>query len=200
MFPPDAREGSGSDLETPGQPFLLAFLKRRFAVFVVADSDGFVDAGDEDFAVADFAGAGGADDGGDGLFLERIGDDDFDFDLRQEIDGVFAAAVELGVSFLTAVPSRFQDGHAFNAGFEERVFDGVQLGGLEDGFDLLHKSQILALMVLAVADSSVSGWRRGMGIPRNAQRWHLRCGANRSAIGFRFEGRRRIWRLVSGLG
>jgi len=107
-------------------------------VFVVADSDGFVDAGDEDFAVADFAGAGGADDGGDGFVFEGVGDDDFDFDLREEIDGVFAAAVELGVTFLAAVSAGFEDGHAFDAGFEERVFDGVQLGGLEDGFDLLH--------------------------------------------------------------
>jgi len=109
-------------------------------VFVVADSYGFVDAGDEDFAVADFAGAGGADDGGDGFVFEGVGDDDFYFDFREEIDGVFAAAVELGVAFLAAVASGFEDGHAFDAGFEECVFDGVQLGGLEDGFDLLHSS------------------------------------------------------------
>jgi hypothetical protein len=34
----------------------------------------------------------------------------------------------------------------------------------------LHKSKILAQVVLAVADSSVSGWQRGMGIPRIAQK------------------------------
>ena len=140
-----------------------------FAVFVVADSNGFVDAGDEDLAVADFAGACGADDGGDGLFSEGVGDDNFNFDLGQEIDGVFPAAVELGVAFLATVASGFEDGHAFDSGFEERVFDGIQLGGLEDGFDLLHTSQILARVVLAVADSSVSGWWSGMGIPRIAQ-------------------------------
>ncbi len=113
-------------------------LEGGFAVFVVADSDGFVDAGDEDFAVADFAGAGCADDGGDGFVFEVVGDDDFDFDFGQEVDGVFASAVELGVALLAAVAASFEDGHAFDACFEEGVFDGVQFGGLEDGFDLLH--------------------------------------------------------------
>jgi hypothetical protein len=40
-----------------------ASLERCFAAFVVADADGLVDAADEDFAVADAAGAGGAADG-----------------------------------------------------------------------------------------------------------------------------------------
>jgi hypothetical protein len=35
-----------------------ASLERVFAALVVADADGFVDAADEDFAVADAAGAG----------------------------------------------------------------------------------------------------------------------------------------------
>jgi hypothetical protein len=32
----------------------------------------------------------------------------------------------------------FENGHAFDARFEEGVLDGVQLGGLNDGFNLLH--------------------------------------------------------------
>ena len=38
-------------------------LEGDFAAFVVADADGFVDPRDEDFAVADGAGARGGDDG-----------------------------------------------------------------------------------------------------------------------------------------
>jgi len=46
-------------------------LERGFAAFVVADANGFVDAADEDFAVADAAGARGAEDHIDCLVLHR---------------------------------------------------------------------------------------------------------------------------------
>src|SRR5580658_6415021 len=54
------------------RPFNLTLkgrLKRRFAAFVVADANGFLDPADEDFSVADAAGPGGADDGLDGSLL-----------------------------------------------------------------------------------------------------------------------------------
>ena len=55
-------------------------------------------------AVADLAGVGGLDDGLDGRLDLRVGQDDFDLDLGQEIHGVFAAAIDLGVAFLAAKP------------------------------------------------------------------------------------------------
>ena len=119
-------------------------LQRRFAVLVVADADGFIDSGHEDFAVSDFAGSGCADDGLNGLVLDLVGDNDFDLYFGQQIDGVFAAAVELSVALLAAMAAGFQNCHAFNAGFEEGILHGIQLGGLEDCLNLLHKKNNLA--------------------------------------------------------
>src|ERR1700691_3614624 len=82
-------------------------LEGGFTAFVVADADGFVDAADEDFPVADAAGAGGADDGLNGLLLHVFDDDQLDFDFGQEVDGVFTAAVELGVALLAAMAAGF---------------------------------------------------------------------------------------------
>jgi hypothetical protein len=60
------------------------------------------------------------------------------FDLGQEVDGVLAAAVELGVALLAAVTAGLENGHAFDARFEQGVLHCVQLRGLNDRFDLLH--------------------------------------------------------------
>ena len=67
-----------------------------------------------------------------------VGHDEFDFDLRQEIHGVFAAAVDFGVALLAAESLDFGDGHAFDAEFAEGVFDFLELERLDDGFDFLH--------------------------------------------------------------
>ena len=67
------------------------------------------------------------------------GSDGFDFDLRQEIHGVFAAAIDFGVAFLPAKAFDFADGHALDAEFVQGVFDFVQLERLDDGFDFFHK-------------------------------------------------------------
>jgi hypothetical protein len=65
-------------------------------------------------------------------------DYELDFDLGEEIDGVFAATIELCVAFLAAMAAGFENGHAFNACFEQCVFDSVEFGRLENGFDLKH--------------------------------------------------------------
>jgi len=113
-------------------------LEGGFAAFVVADADGFFDAADEDLAVADATGAGCGADGVDGFVFHFVGDDEFDFDLGKKVDGVFATAVELGVTLLAAVAAGFQNRHAFDAGFEQRIFDCIQLGRLKNRFDLEH--------------------------------------------------------------
>jgi hypothetical protein len=69
-------------------------------------------------------------------FIRR--DHHLDLDLGQKVDGVFAAAIELGVALLAAMAAGFENGHAFDARFEQGILDCVQLGGLENGFDLEH--------------------------------------------------------------
>ncbi len=78
------------------------------------------------------------DDGGDGGFDLVVGDDRFDFDLREEIDRVFAAAVDFGVAFLSTVAFDLADGHAEDAEVMEGSFDVIELEGFDDGFDFFH--------------------------------------------------------------
>ena len=82
-------------------------LQRRVAAVVVADADGVGDVVDEDFAVADFAGAGGRRQSADDFVLARVGDDQLDLDFGQKVDLVFHAAIDFFVALLTAVAAHF---------------------------------------------------------------------------------------------
>ena len=118
--------------------YCCAGLDGLVAGLLGADADGLDHGGDEDLAVADLAGLGGFHDGGDGGIDEGVGDDDFDFDLGQEVHGVFAAAVDLGVAFLPPESFDFADGHSFHADVGEGVFYFFEFEGLDDGFDFFH--------------------------------------------------------------
>src|SRR3990172_7097371 len=100
-----------------------------------ADPDDFLDVGDEDLPVADLPGAGGGQDPldhrGDGVG----GNGQIDLHLRDELDGIFRAPVDLGVPLLTAEALDLRDGHA---GLLERVFHLVELERLDDRLDLFH--------------------------------------------------------------
>jgi hypothetical protein len=112
--------------------------------FFGADADGIFDGADEDFAVTDFAGFGGFNDGVDGFGSAVVGDDDFDFDFGEEIDGIFAAAIDFGVAFLAAEAFDFGDRHAFNAEAGEGVFDVFEFEGLNDGLNFFHAKKFLS--------------------------------------------------------
>ncbi len=60
-------------------------------------ADRLVDGNAPHLAVADLAGAGGLDDDLDQFLGVRVLDEDLDADLGDEVDGVFGAAVDLGV-------------------------------------------------------------------------------------------------------
>lgn len=119
-------------------------------MLVIADADRLIDAGHKDLAIADFARARSPGDCRDGLFAKLVWDDDFNFDLWQKVDRIFPATVELGMAFLAAMTARFQNGHAFNACLEQGVFHSIQLGGLENCFNFLHKSKNLTQNFLAL--------------------------------------------------
>jgi hypothetical protein len=118
--------------------FLILSLYSAFTLFFGANADRFVDVGNEDLAIADLAGFGGTDDRADGSIDSIIGDDHFDFDLGQEIDGVFAAAIDFGVALLTAKPFDFTDRHSLDANVSEGVLNFFEFEGLDYGFDFLH--------------------------------------------------------------
>src|SRR6185503_3762711 len=74
--------------------------QRGVAGLAGADADRVLHRDHEDLAVADLAGARGLAQRERDLLGERVRHHHFDPDLRQEVDDVFGAAVELGVSLL----------------------------------------------------------------------------------------------------
>src|SRR5580658_872951 len=90
------------------------------------------------FAVADLAGARGGSQGLKQLLATRIADHDFDFQLRQQIHGVFASPIDFFVAFLPAMPAHFTDGHAVHAYARQRFLHFVQLEWLDYGLDFFH--------------------------------------------------------------
>ena len=106
--------------------------------FAGADAHHLLDRGDEDLAVADLAGARRLDDRLDRALDQRVGDDDLDLDLGQEIDDVFGAAVELGVALLAAESLDLGDRQAGDADFGQRLAHLVELERLDDRFDFFH--------------------------------------------------------------
>src|SRR5215471_4730898 len=75
-------------------PLCVRLLQRVGVGLAGANTHGLIDGGDEDLAVADLAGLGGRDDGFDDG-CHAIGRHcHLDADLRQEVHGVFGAAID----------------------------------------------------------------------------------------------------------
>ncbi len=82
--------------------------------------------------------AGDVDDCLQGPFQEVVVDQDFQLDLAQEVGFVLVAAVQLGPPALAAVALRVADGHPLDLDLDQRLAQGVELGGLDDGDDEFH--------------------------------------------------------------
>ncbi len=105
-----------------------------------ADADSLFDGRNENLAVADFIGLGSGDDRRDcGLDL-IVGNDDFQFHLRQKVDDVFGPTVKFGMPLLAAEAFDFDNGEALDADILQSLFDFIELERLDDGFDLLQRS------------------------------------------------------------
>ena len=112
---------------------------RRFAALVSADTNHFFEWHYEDFAIADLARLGGFHDRLHGFASEVIGDRDLDFNFRQEIYGVFAAPIDLGVALLTAIAFDLGDRHALDADGTERFLHFIQFERFDNSGDEFHK-------------------------------------------------------------
>src|SRR6185312_2586087 len=99
----------------------------------------------EDLAVADLAGLGRAHDRLDRLAGHVVRHGDLDLHLGQEVDGVLAAAVDLGVALLPAEALHLGDGHALDARLGERFLHLLQLERLDDGDDEFHGVRLLGV-------------------------------------------------------
>ena len=113
-------------------------LNGLFAGFLGTNPNHILDCAHENFPIADFAGFGGFDDGIDGGGDLVISEHDFDFDFREKIDCVFAAAVDFGVSLLPSETLDLADRHAFHANLAQRFFHLFKLERFDDRLDFLH--------------------------------------------------------------
>src|ERR671912_705666 len=103
-----------------------------------ADADRLLDARYKNLAIADAAGLGGLADRLDGAVDHAVGKNDLELHLRQEVDDVFGAAIELGVALLAPEALGLDHRDALQADLLQRFLHFVELEWFDDGFDLLH--------------------------------------------------------------
>src|SRR5713226_9982879 len=128
----------------------LAGLYGLFTFLFGADTNGLIDGENEYFPVANFAGLGRADDRRHRRVHAVVRQDQFNFDFGQEIDRVFAAAVDLGMTLLATETLDFTHGHALDPRRAQGILHFFQLERLNDGFNFFHNFS-----------GTVLGWARG---------------------------------------
>ena len=105
------------------------------AGFTGANANGLFEVGDEYLAVTDLAGSCRVGDGLDDLLGDVVVDGQFDLGLRQEVDDVLGAAVQLRVAALAPEALDLGDGDALYADVGDGLADVVELEGLDDRGD-----------------------------------------------------------------
>lgn len=110
----------------------------RRSSFARADTDGFLDIGNENLSITDFTGVRALDDGCGHSVSLRVINDDLDLHLWQEINGVLRTAIDFGVPFLAAKALDFGDCHALHTHLGEGFFDFLKLEWFDDRFDFFH--------------------------------------------------------------
>src|SRR5690606_20125208 len=108
------------------------------AGFPCADANGLFELGDENLAVADPAGLGRVFD----CCRDRVDlcgvQRDLEFELGQEVNGVFGAAIDFGMALLTAVALDLGDGHAVDVEKIEGLADLLEPRRFYDGDQQFH--------------------------------------------------------------
>src|SRR5205809_8007937 len=111
---------------------IVGSLERFRAGLTGADANDLLQIEDKDLAVADLSRVGRFFDGFDRLIEQFVLDRGLDLHFRQEIDHVFRAAIQLGVTFLPAETLDFGDGDALNADRGQSFPHLVKLERLDD--------------------------------------------------------------------
>jgi hypothetical protein len=110
------------------------------AADLVGKPDHFFDRQDEDLAVADGTAGAGAGNLGDrlhGAVEEIFVDRDFERDFAEQF-GLRASGFRLGLAKLLAVAESVANGHPLHADFGERLLNGLEFCGLDEGEDHAH--------------------------------------------------------------
>ena len=161
--------------------------------FSGADADDFLEVGDEDFSVSDLAGTGDLDDRLDRHLDLIVGDNEFDFDFGEKIDGVLGTAVLLLVAFLPAEAADFGDRHSRESGFIEVFLDLFEFEMADDGFDFFHLLPRPVKFCLPVIEGKLSD-RVLCHIPKHIEESPLIWKPSRNSMGKRFSTKKRIFR------
>src|SRR5712692_1439518 len=119
--------------------FIVVSLERFRAGFAGADADDLLQIDDEDLSVADLSRVGRFFDGFDRLIEHLVLDRGLDLHFRQEIDHVFRATIQLGVTFLPAETLDFGDGDALHADGGQGFPHLVKLERLDDCGNEFHE-------------------------------------------------------------
>src|SRR5437868_14017272 len=105
-----------------------------------ADANRMGEVDDEDLAVADLAGLCSRGDGVDGFVDLVRGNSDLDLDLGQEAHGIFGAAIDFGMTLLSAISLDFRHRETVNANGGQGVPDFFELEWLDDRHNNFHGS------------------------------------------------------------
>ena len=110
-----------------------------FASFSGSNTSDIINGADENLPVSNFTGFGSVDDGIDSGGNLTVRQNNFDLDLREKIDGIFAAAIDFRVALLAAETFHFTHGHSFNSNTSESFFDVFELKRFDNSLDFLHR-------------------------------------------------------------
>src|SRR6202012_4209940 len=109
----------------------------------------------------------------DNLVRQVIWYHDLDLDLRQEAHVIFRAAIDFGLSLLSAEALDFRHGQSLNPQRGQGLPDVVKLEGLDDGHDEFHvgRSSGLSLGLREACIVPVLLCRSAAAIMNNGQTW-----------------------------
>src|SRR5229473_5005785 len=142
--------------------FLIVVSLERFRPGLAgADADDLLQIEDEDLAVADLSRVGRFFYGLDRLIEHLVLDRGFDLYFGQEIDHVFRAAIQLGVTFLPAETLDFGDGDALHADGGQGFPHLVKLERLDDCGYEFHEcapSWVTCVRVARTCRGPVARW------------------------------------------
>src|SRR5436190_9707233 len=111
---------------------------------------------DEHLAIADRARTRGPRDGFQHLLDERVRYSRFDLRLRDEVDRVLGATIELGVALLSAEALDLGHRHALHARLGQRLADVLELERLDDRRYEFHDEYLeFVVMWLSLAEADV---------------------------------------------
>jgi len=114
---------------------------RVFAPLTGANANHFRNVRYKNLAITDPARAGGGLNGFNRAVQHVVAANHLHLYLGEEIHNVFGTAVKFCMAFLPAKTLRFNNSQALKPDFMQRIFNFIQLEGLDDGFNFFHRSR-----------------------------------------------------------